>query len=281
MTYSQKPERFLERLQLGAPPGADRAYCAGFELSKWRCKPFASHLVEWLPDYALTESELNVHHGNAYAKLKQAAVRVYTSSKYSSRGEAGEIALHAICRDFFGTIPISPRVFYKSTSNDVIKAFDLIHARFLAGPNFEIWLGESKLYTNSSQAISSAIKSIRDHIDLGFLTNQKLLLGPQIPKDTPHYEKIIEVFKMQSSIDKFLERSVFVIGILCNSDAVANAKTATVAYATDVKLELDALVKSINASGLKSSIKLFLLYVPLGSKQRLVTEFDRCLKGLQ
>jgi hypothetical protein len=132
--YDQKPVRFLERLHHKSETNsAWSVCCAGFELSVWRCKQFADHLIEWLPEYALLEDELRVHHGNIFVKLKQAAVRVYTSDKYESRGEAGEIALHAICREFFGTIPISPRVFYKSSSNDVIKAFDMVHAYLPCG----------------------------------------------------------------------------------------------------------------------------------------------------
>jgi Cap4 SAVED domain len=182
--YDTKPDRFLEcRYSVKTANPNVEIYCAGFELNTWRAAPFAYHLVEWLPDYALPEEELQaINHANAVVKLRQAAIRVYTSDKYKKRGEAGEIALHAICRDFFDTIPISPRVFYKSTSNDVIKSFDLVHARFPKNQPFEIWLGESKLYTNPADAMTDAIKSINDHIDRGFLTSQKLLLGPQIPK---------------------------------------------------------------------------------------------------
>ncbi len=144
--YDTKPERFLQRLHSKDGNPAPRLYCAGFEFDTWRCQQFAFHLAEWLPDYALPEDELRMDHGNVLLKLNQAAIRVYTSAKYASRGEAGEIALHAICRDFFDTIPISPRVFYKSASNDVVKAFDLVHVRFPKDGSIQIWLGESKLY---------------------------------------------------------------------------------------------------------------------------------------
>jgi hypothetical protein len=217
-TYNTKPDRFLKGLHFQAASNpADGIYCAGFELSRWRCSGFANHLIEWLPEYALPEEELSVTHGNMYVKLQQAAIRVYTSEKYKQRGEAGEIALHAICRDFFGTIPISSRVFYKSASNDVVKAFDLVHARFPKDETLEVWLGESKLYENGSDAVASAIASVRSHIEQGFLQNQKLILGPQIPKSTPHYEKISAIFKSQTSLDSLLSSSIFVIGIFCDS----------------------------------------------------------------
>ena len=153
--YDNKPKCFLERLYFKEAGNlTQNIYCAGFEIGAWRCAPFASHLVEWLPEYALPEEELNVNHGNMYVKLKQAAIRVYTSPKYERRGECGEIAIHAICREYFQTLPISPRVFYKSTSNDVIKAFDMVHARFPQSGGIELWLGESKLYTDTASAIS-------------------------------------------------------------------------------------------------------------------------------
>ncbi|MGY3078043.1 hypothetical protein ACVWZZ_004451 [Bradyrhizobium sp. LM6.10] len=221
-TYVNKPKRFLERLYFkdGDNP-VDGICCAGFELKAWRCVPFAEHLIEWLPEYALPEDELSVNHGNMYVKLKQAAIRVYTSEKYKKRGEAGEIALHAICRDYFGTLPISNRVFYKSASNDVVKAFDMVHARFPdGGGGVELWLGESKLYKDTKDLIAEAIKSVTEHLQQGFLREQKLILGPQIPKSTLRYGELMELFEPQASLDKFISSAVFVIGILSTGAGV-------------------------------------------------------------
>ncbi|GAB9076965.1 hypothetical protein BDS110ZK23_24580 [Bradyrhizobium diazoefficiens] len=237
--------------------------------------------MEWLPDYALPEDEMQINHGNAFIKLRQAAIRVYTSEKYEKRGECGEIALHAVCRQFFDTIPISPRVFYKSSTNDVVKSFDLVHARFPSGKPFEIWLGESKLYEDSSDAIGDAISSIVSHIDAGFLKNQKLLLGPQVPKTSPHYDEILKVFKTQTSIDEFLKAAVFVIGISCNSIAAKEAEQCDPAYVDQAKKELAYLVGRLSKSGLCSKLRIVLVYIPLASKAALVSDFDKRLKGLQ
>lgn len=278
--YDQKPERFLARLPVSVGDHAE-VYCAGFQLEQWRCKEFAFHLVEWLPEYALPEDELRMHHGNILVKLNQAAMRVYTSEKYKSRGEAGEIALHAICRDYFGTIPISPRVFYKSSSNDVVKAFDMVHVRLVDGQSPQIWLGESKLYDKASDAVSDAISSVKAHLDAGFLDNQKVLLGPQIPKTTPRYDEIVALFKKSSSLDELITNAVFVIGIGCNSDAALASKMADADYLVGVKKEADYLAKRLNESGLQKKVKLVLLYMPLATKASLVSAFDARLKGLQ
>ncbi|MDC7789501.1 DUF1837 domain-containing protein [Rhodoplanes sp. TEM] len=279
--YDHKPARFLEKLHFEAGHPAAGICCAGFELRAWRCKPFAEHLIEWLPEYALPEEELAVTHGNMYVKLRQAAIRVYTSEKYKRRGEAGEITLHAICRDYFGTLPISPRVFYKSATNDVVKAFDMVHARFPKKGGVELWLGESKLYTNTIKAITEAIKSVTDHLQQGFLTEQKLLLGPQISRTTPRYAELMQLFKPQTSLDRFVDAAVFVIGILSNSAACRSANKVDDAYRSALLPELQAITRQLGRSGLTKKIRIVLIYVPLGDKSAFVKEFDGKLKGLQ
>lgn len=280
--YNNKPKRFLEQLyfQDGGNP-VERICCAGFELKAWRCIPFAEHLIEWLPEYALPEEELSVTHANMYVKLKQAAVRVYTSPKYAKRGEAGEIALHAICRDYFDTLPISNRVFYKSASNDVVKAFDMVHARFPLEGGVELWLGESKLYQDTMDAVAEAISSVTAHLGQGFLKEQKLILGPQIPRATPRYDELVELFEPQTSLDKFVSSAVFVIGILSNSKACSAATAVTDAYKDALEGEFAAISTRLAKSGLSKSIRIVLLYVPLADKDGFAAAFDSKLKGLQ
>jgi len=280
--YDNKPERFLKRLyqQVETTPYAE-LICAGFEAKEWRCGAFAFHLAQWLPEYALPEEELRFTHGNSLEKIRAAAVRVYTSEKYKTRGEAGEIALHAICRDFYNTIPISPRVFYKSSSNDVVKAFDLVHARFPEDGNVEIWLGESKFYADSGAAIASAIRSITAHLDRGFLTNQKILLGPQIPRTVPRYDEIRALFKSQTSLDDLLSNASFVIGVLSDSAAVKASSNADPSYLASAQAELEALASRLTAAGFGKGIRFLIFYVPLASKDALAKAFDDRLKGLQ
>jgi hypothetical protein len=280
--YAIKPKRFFTEVhQDGTVVPPVRIYCAGFELSTWRCDGFAKHLFEWLPEYALPEDELSVNHANAFVKLQQAAVRVYTTKKPGKRGEIGELALHAICRDFFKTVPISARVFYKSSSNDVVKAFDLVHARFPDNGDVEIWLGESKFYASATSAIAAAIGSIREHIDQGFLTDQKLLLGPQIPKSTPNYDDVVALFESQTSLDELISAAVFPVAILASSPATSSATQISASHKAALKAELEKLALQVEASGLCTSLRVLLIYVPVGDKAALTAAFDKRLKALQ
>ena len=280
--YKNKPARMLADLVTSDDESAViRSYCAGFEKNKWRCTPFADHLLEWVPDYALKEEELRVDHGNMFVRMHEAVARVYSSEHYEKRGEVGEICLHAICRDFFDTIPLAPRVFYKTASNDVVKSFDMVHIKYTSNGAFEIWLGEAKIYEDGAAAVSAAISSIRAHIDQGFLNREKVLLGGQIYPSIPRYDEVRRILSRQASLDALFAAAVFPICIACDSAAVAASKTATADYVTSVTEELARLSAAIRRSDLSKSIRIVLIYVPLGSKKNLLAAVDKRLKAMQ
>jgi hypothetical protein len=280
--YDAKPVRFLKAIfRDDSVVPETHICCAGFELGVWRAAPYANHLMEWLPDFALAEDELTVHHGNIYVRMQQAAVRVYTSKKYEKRGEAGEITLHAICRDFFGTVPISNRVFYKSASNDPIKAFDLVHAQIPTQGPVQVWLGESKLYTNVKNAVADAIASMKAHLDAGFLTREKMLLGPQIPKATPRYDEVMKLFSSQTSLDDLLANAVLAVLIAADSPSAVAANSHSDEYLKSVVEEMKVHAAAISAVPEFSKLKFVAIFVPLATKKSLVDAFDAKLKGMQ
>ncbi len=280
--YKSVPQRLLACLHGSDSDTQNQAlYCAGFEIQQWRCGALADHIMDWLADYALVEDELNVSHTNMYVRLREAAARIYTSDKYQKRGELGEVVLHAICRDFFGTIPIAPRVFYLTASNDVVKSFDMVHVRYLKEGAFELWLGEAKFFQNASEAMNSAVESVKAHIDAGFLRNEKLLLGPQISKSIPHYDEIRALFSPNSSIDNLFQTAAFPVLIAADSKAVANGTSQDTHYIASARAELSKLEGKLNASGLREKIRILLIYLPVKSKDELAVAFDKRLKGLQ
>lgn len=279
--YDTKPSRLLTQVHYDSSTvPATGVYCAGFELSTWRCDALADHLIEWIADYALHEDELRVHHGNMYVRLREAAIRIYSSAEYAQRGEVGEIALHAICREFFGTIPFAPRVFYLTSSNEVVKSFDMVHVRYpAAGP--ELWLGEAKFYASGVEGARAAVRSLTQHLDRGFLQNEKLILGPQISRNIPEYQRIRDILSAQTSLDELFKTAVFPVCITSESAATASAKTICAEYSAALALEVAEMSRIIAASGLPQRARLVLLHLPLGSKQKLADAFDARLKGLR
>ncbi len=278
--YKLAPNCILSRVT--DPNENSESYCAGFELSEWRCSGLADNLIEWIIDYALKSDELrDTNHTNTFVRLKQAASRVYTSEKYERRGEVGEIAAHAVCRTYFNTIPVAARVNYLSASNDPVKAFDLVHVKYVNEDDIELWLGEAKFFKNRSDAIRDAITSISAHITAGFLTNEKLLLGPQVSNDIPLSAKIKKLLSAESSLDELIGSAVFPVLIAANSDATASNTSASNGYSVEVDAEMKVLWEKLKDSGLTERIKLKLLYIPLGDKDALNEAFDVRQKGLQ
>ena len=213
--------------------------------------------------------------------ITQITMCVYISENYKRRGEVGEIAAHAICRTYFETIPIAARVNYLSASNDPVKAFDLVHVRYVNGGDIELWLGEAKFFKTRSSAISDAITSIESHITAGFLKNEKLLLGPQVSDDIPHSAKIKELLASETSLDDLFSNAVFPVFIAANSGATKKHTEPCEQYIAGVAKEMNSLWEKLKASGLTKKITLKLIYVPLGDKDKLNTAFDNRLKGLQ
>ena len=74
-----QPQRLLEVLvhDLEVEPALS-GFCAGFESGKWRVQQFAGHLMEWLPEFALTHSELEqLDHSNAVRFMRRAANLIF------------------------------------------------------------------------------------------------------------------------------------------------------------------------------------------------------------
>jgi hypothetical protein len=202
-----QPRPFLvSRLARERPPPRLGCICPGFELRKWRVGRLAAHLTDWLPDFAINHEDLpeDIRNITAYRKLiEEAAQRIYTTEKSETRGELGELLLHAICRQFSGTFPTVSKVYYKTSSNDVVKGFDLVHTKYdETVDELQLWFGEAKFYSNGKSAVSNAIASISKHIEAGFLTSEKILLGGKISADTPGYSKLEWLFDRDTPLDE-------------------------------------------------------------------------------
>ncbi|MYD74906.1 MAG: DUF1837 domain-containing protein [Gammaproteobacteria bacterium] len=125
----QPPPPFLvERVhELDLSPGLT-GLCVGYELGSWRRDQFAEHVLEWIPEFALSWSEADgLHAGNATQLIRRAAQRVYSTDTYAKRGEFGELFLHIAIRQVFQTIPAVSKIYFKDTPNDVVKGFDCVH----------------------------------------------------------------------------------------------------------------------------------------------------------
>jgi hypothetical protein len=254
--------------------------CPGFELKKWRFERLAAHLIDWLPDFAIRQDSLppNIENITDYRKLVElAAERIYKTEKTEFRGEIGELLLHAICRQFSETFPAVSKVYYKDSSNDIVKGFDLVHTRYdEPSHELQLWLGEAKFFSSGTDAVADAIRSIRKHLDAGFLTSEKILLGGKLSTDTPGYAILKSLFDRDTPLDELFQRLIVPILIAYDSTVTASFEDNK-SYDEALLAEMAKFQKSLG--GLTTNISAYCFYVPMNSKQLLVDSFDKKLGG--
>ena len=273
------PDTFLEvRCSVLAPPPSTLGLCAGYDGGDWRGARFADHLFNWLPYAALSqEHQLSFSSSNFVEMLRLAAAHIYKTKKTASRGELGELILHLACILHFKTIPVICKLVLKSSPNDTVKGFDGVHL-LPKIPDFDLWLGESKFYTDPHDAIREAVASIRTHILPAFLSTEKAMIYGHVGPDIPHRDEVLRLFKSQTSGDELLKRSVFPVLIAYESQAVAAHKIVADPYIQALKDEIEALRTSFGAKVKDIPLRFELLFVPLGKKQDLVSSFDKLLE---
>src|SRR5258708_2210489 len=92
--------------------------CVGYEAGRWRSQELVAHMMEWLPEFALTYSERRSFAANSAVRLIRAAARsIYTTEKFKNRGEFGELLLHIAIRQVFQTLPAISKIYYKDADN--------------------------------------------------------------------------------------------------------------------------------------------------------------------
>src|SRR6267378_1329008 len=200
------PDRFFEvRVHLLEKASGLTAVCAGYELREWRHEQLAGNLIKWLPEFALTYSELQRLQGyNAADLIAKAARSVYMSDKYKKRGEIGELLLHVICREVFKTYPAITKYFYKDSSNDTVKGFDAVHV-VVTKTGLELWLGESKFYEDIDQAISAAIGDLKSHTKRDYMRAEFVTVRNKLDKKWPHAAKLEKLIHPNVPLDQIFE----------------------------------------------------------------------------
>jgi hypothetical protein len=275
------PPPFLEvRYYTLDPYPPTTGLCAGYDGGVWRNARFADHLFNWLPYAALSqEHQLAFSAHNFVEMLRLAAAHIYNTKKTATRGEIGELILHLACILQFKTIPVMCKLILKTSSNDTVKGFDGVHLLPKSDTSFELWLGESKFYIDPEDAIREAIKSIKEHILPSFLITEKAMIFGHVAPDIPHREEVIKLFKSQTSGDELLKRAVFPVLIAYESGSISSHTIVAEAFIKSLEEEIAKLKTYFAAKSEGITLRVELIFVPLGKKKDLVDSFDKLLEA--
>ncbi len=276
------PDPFLqirvERLDLDPSLAA---FCAGYEQNEWRSKQLASHLLDWLPEFALKNSEwqgLQAH--NARKLLSKAAQSIYTSPKYKSRGEFGEILLHIILRQYCKSVPAISKYYYKDSRNDTVKGFDAVH---IVGndDNWELWLGEVKFYNRISAAIKDVVEELRDHVDADFLRAEFTAITNKLDADWCDTSKLQLLLNKNTSLDDIFKVVRIPVLLTYDSSVVAGHSSVCDKFKAEFEKEVLAHRQAFANANLPANLTIHLFLLPLKDKATLVAQMDEALKQCQ
>lgn len=278
----KQPEAFLTvRTRLSDLGTEGVGLCVGYELGSWRAESFAEHLMEWLPEFALTFSELEaVHPGNMVALLRAAARKVYASEKFEKRGEFGELILHAAIRQVYGSLPAISKIFYKTSRNDTVKGFDAVHV-VVKDEGLELWLGEAKFYDDVHRAIREVVEELRVHTERDYLRDEFLLIAGKIDQNWSHAQDLKRLISPNTSLDQIFTRVCIPVLLTYDSTCVASFRECSEAYCAEFEREVAAHYKTFCGKKLPGNVMIHLFLLPLSQKAELVAALDRRLRGLQ
>ncbi|MHB1516547.1 MAG: HamA C-terminal domain-containing protein [Acidiferrobacteraceae bacterium] len=255
--------------------------CVGYELGQWRAAQFAEHLMEWLPEFALTYTEIEgIHSGNMVALMREAAKKVYATKKFENRGEFGELFLHVATRQVFGSLPAISKIYYKSARNETVKGFDAVHV-VNGARGLELWLGEAKFYDDIGRAIRDVIEELKAHSQRDYLRDEFLLITGKIDQRWPHADSLKNLLSSNTSLDQVFKSVSIPVLLTYDSPCVAKHRECTEDFVKDFHDEIIRHYDAFKLKELPKTMTIHLFLLPLELKTNLIAELDRKLRGWQ
>jgi hypothetical protein len=271
-----------ERLRDDGRTPAVLGVCAGYEAGNWRCEQFAQHLVlDCLLDFILAHGAKEALTSiTAGRQLSEAAKIVYQTDKYKKRGEFGELLLHVVMRQFYGTFPAVSKLYIKTGVNDTVKGFDAVHVA-IDGNDLELWLGEVKFYTDAGQAMRDVVTELHDHFKAKYLRNEFILIGNNLDPTWPHADVLKRIIAPQASLDGIFAKVHVPVMVTYESPTIGKHGEPSDAFKAELIAELNQHWATFSQATLPDQVLIHFILVPLGSKALLQKALDERLKALQ
>lgn len=252
--------------------------CAGFESRQWRKDQLVKYLFEYLPEFALTYSELgNLTSENMVAKMRQVAASIYQSEKFKNRGEFGELLLHAIIREMYDTIPAISKIYYKDGPNETVKGFDAVHV-IVTDKALELWLGEVKFYNNISNAISDVIEELNQHIKTRYVRNEFIAITNKIDTKWPHANILKTLLHPNTSLDDVFSNTCIPVLLTYDSSVLTRYDNKCDEYIQEISEEFQRFHKKFCDKLGEFPLTIHLFLFPLNTKAELINSLESKLK---
>ena len=267
-----------------------------FEDGKWRSSKYHQFIWNNVAQTALSAEEReSLVNDNLSILIRSAEnLRLTDQDKEEceniGRGsELAEILLYGIMKEYYGALPVVPKIFYKQSTKDNAKGADSVHI-VVKDEDYTIWFGEAKFYNSFDDArFDTIIKSVattlqtdklkkENSIIVGVKDMDKLIQNENIRK------RIKNDLNNKNSIDELKPRLHIPILILHECNITRNQKILNDDYKEQIinyhKERVEAYFKK-HIAKLKSTINLYekitfhLILFPVPCKKDIVDKFVR------
>lgn len=134
-----------------------------FEDGKWRYEKFQNYIWDNLKETALSLRERQALYDDPMTLLKRCAknLKIVKNADAEKGGEIAESLLYGVMKDYYGAIPVVPKIYYKQNPQDPAKGADSVHIVIESDNTFSLWLGEAKFYNSIENVrLDEIVKSV-------------------------------------------------------------------------------------------------------------------------
>lgn len=140
-----------------------------FEEGKWRYERFNDYIWDNISLTALSKQERDDLIKEPRTILRRSAknLRLVDKDERGKGSEIAEILLYGVMQDFYGALPVVPKIYHKQNVNDNAKGADSVHIVLGEdGRDFSLWFGEAKFYkTLSGDDLDDIVQSVLNSLD--------------------------------------------------------------------------------------------------------------------
>lgn len=140
-----------------------------FEEGEWRFERFLDYIWDNIALTALSKQERDDLIGQPRTMMRRAAknLRLIDNDEVGKGSEIAEILLYGVMQDFYGALPVVPKIYHKQNVNDNAKGADSVHIVLSPdGKDFSLWFGEAKFYkTLSGNDLDTIVQSVLNSLD--------------------------------------------------------------------------------------------------------------------
>lgn len=254
----------------------DSSFILDFEEGRYRQKELVGLIRDAVPFFALTEDEIATIDKSDWNK--NSFTRISDANR-NSKGDYGELLLFLILSIFYDVPKFVTKARLRSTTREQIKGFDCAHFS-ISDDKVTLWLGEAKFHKNIGGAISSALSSLKDHLnDSDRIKSELRLLGGEIELNRQIESEKYELLKSYVNGGRSLDKVDIAVPVLCTYDSKCikgfcgdkNSDIDSEDFKQKIAIELEDNFNKIysNKWPEKKNIKVVFFIVPLESVSEL------------